>query len=343
MGDKQVVDLNLAGVEDIICPLLLGVEKVYHPTTRLLTILELLQIRPILSGAELAQRLDVEPRTIRRYIMMLQDMGMPVETVRGPGGGYQLRPGFKLPPLLFTEEEATAIVIGLLGTSSQVSGLSAVPIEGALAKVLRVLPLRSRERLNAVAANLSFSPPDHNAALDTGLLLSLSDAAQQRQRVSMTYAAEGSRPTSRTVEPYGLARWWDQWYLVGYCCLRKDLRTFRLDRIQDTHLLVETFTRPEDFDCRAYLIEHLNFAGSRYPIKVEFHAPLAEVRGKVSEDYGTLTASPTGTCFETQHGYLLAVAEYLASTRLQFVVITPPELREELLALAERIRDSATA
>ena len=89
----------------------------YHPTTRLLTILELLQTHPSLSGEALARRLEVEPRSVRRYIAMLQDMGMPIEAVRGPGGGYQLRPGFKLPPLLFSEEEATAIVLGLLSTS----------------------------------------------------------------------------------------------------------------------------------------------------------------------------------------------------------------------------------
>src|SRR5262245_1212921 len=112
----------------------------YHPTTRLLTILELLQIHPSLSGAALARRLEVEPRSVRRYIMMLQDMGMPIEAVRGPGGGYRLRPGFKLPPLLFTEEEATAIMFGLLSSAWLEIGLSGVAIESALAKVFRVLP-----------------------------------------------------------------------------------------------------------------------------------------------------------------------------------------------------------
>src|ERR671927_1280535 len=89
----------------------------YHPTTRLLTILELLQVHPSLSGPAIARRLEVEPRSVRRYITMLQDMGMPIEAVRGPGGGYRLRPGFKLPPLLFSEDEATAIVLGLLSTT----------------------------------------------------------------------------------------------------------------------------------------------------------------------------------------------------------------------------------
>ncbi|HEU5089089.1 MAG TPA: HTH domain-containing protein, partial [Roseiflexaceae bacterium] len=113
----------------------------YHPTTRLLTILELLQTYATMSGAALARRLEVEPRSVRRYITMLQDMGIPIEAVRGPGGGYQLRPGFKLPPLLFSEEEATAIVLGLLSASWLALGQPSVAVEGALAKVMRVLPI----------------------------------------------------------------------------------------------------------------------------------------------------------------------------------------------------------
>ena len=118
----------------------------YNPTTRLLTILELLQTHASLSGDALARRLEVEPRSVRRYITMLQDMGMPIEAVRGPGGGYQLRPGFKLPPLLFSEEEATAFVLGLLSTSWLALEQPSVAVEGALAKVMRVLPIRARER-----------------------------------------------------------------------------------------------------------------------------------------------------------------------------------------------------
>ena len=104
----------------------------YHPTTRLLTILELLQTHAQMSGEELARRLEVEPRSVRRYVLMLQEMGMPVEGVRGPGGGYRLRPGFKLPPLLFTEEEATAVVLGLLGTPWLEVDLSSMAVGGAL-------------------------------------------------------------------------------------------------------------------------------------------------------------------------------------------------------------------
>src|SRR5215470_7710111 len=126
----------------------------YHPTSRVLTVLELLQARPSISGPELAARLEMDVRTVRRYITHLQDVGIPVEASIGRHGGYRLRPGFKLPPLLFTEEEATAIMLGLLGTSWLEIGQSPAAVEGALAKVSRVLPLRARDRLQAMSSHL---------------------------------------------------------------------------------------------------------------------------------------------------------------------------------------------
>ena len=309
----------------------------YHPTTRLLTILELLQTHPMLGAAELAQRLEVDPRTIRRYITMLQDLGMPLETVRGPGGGYRLRPGFKLPPLLFTVEEATAIVLGLLGIASQQIDAGAVPVEGALAKVLRVLPLRGRETLSAVAASLNFSPPEQASRLDPTLLLDLSVATQRRQRVAMSYHADADRVTRRTVEPYGLAGWWGEWYLVGYCCLREGMRTFRLDRMRDVRVLDETFTRQADFDTHAYLSLHLGRASALYSIEIEFHASLAEVQRRIPSDYGTLASRPTGTLFATRHGNLGSVARFVIGLNLPFVVLDPPELRETIRRLAQQL------
>jgi predicted DNA-binding transcriptional regulator YafY len=314
----------------------------YHPTTRLLTILELLQAHVSLSGAALARRLEVEPRSVRRYITMLQDMGMPIEAVRGPGGGYQLRPGFKLPPLLFSEEEATAIVLGLLNAAKIQIDQSSVAIEGALAKVLRVLPLRARERLSAMSAHLVLSPNERQGQPEATLLLDLSEAIQLRRRIAMDYRSHHDQVTHRTVEPYGLAGWWNHWYLVGYCCLRRDYRMFRLDRVQSMQVLAETFTHAADFDVQAYMRDQL-VKPSQQPIKVEFHAPLYIVQQKIPAAYGTLTETPSGVLFETQYGDLPDVALFLTSRSLPFVVHSPPELRAELLRLAERITHSATA
>src|SRR5215469_370527 len=148
----------------------------YHPTSRVLTVLELLQSRPSISGPELATRLEMDVRTVRRYITHLQDVGIPVEANIGRLGGYRLRPGFKLPPLLFTEEEATAIMLGLLGTSWLEIGQSSVVVEGALAKVSRVLPLHARERLNAMSSHLFFSSPHLRTSPHVSLLINLSEA-----------------------------------------------------------------------------------------------------------------------------------------------------------------------
>jgi len=132
----------------------------YHPTSRVLAVLELLQSRPSITGPELAERLEMDVRTIRRYITHLQDVGIPIEASIGRHGGYRLRPGFKLPPLIFTEEEATAIMLGLLGTSWLEIGQSSVAVQGALAKLSRVLPFRARERL--IPCLLTFSSFRHN-------------------------------------------------------------------------------------------------------------------------------------------------------------------------------------
>jgi predicted DNA-binding transcriptional regulator YafY len=313
----------------------------YHPTTRLLTILELLQTHVSLSGEAMARRLEVEPRSVRRYIAMLQDMGMPIEAVRGPGGGYQLRPGFKLPPLMFSEEEATAIVLGLLSTSWLAIGQPAAAVEGALAKVLRVLPLRARERLSAMSASLVLSPNQREGQPSAALLLDVSEAIQQRRRIAIDYRSHQGQSTHRVVEPYGLAGWWNYWYLVGYCCLRRDFRLFRLDRILSTELLAQTFTRDETFDVEAYMHEHLGKVSSRWRIVVEFHAPLYTVQQKIPAGYGSFTETPTGVRFETEHGDLADVARFLATRNLPFVALEPPELREELLHFAEKIVQSA--
>lgn len=314
----------------------------YHPTTRLLTILELLQAHPLLSGKALARRLEVEPRSIRRYITMLQDMGMPIEAVRGPGGGYQLRPGFKLPPLLFSEEEATALVLGLLGTPWLELDQSSLAVEGALAKVLRVLPVRARERLNAVAASLVLSPGEQATRPDAALVIDLSEAIQLRRRITIDYQSYQAEQTHRTVEPYGLAGWWGRWYLVAYCCLRQDYRLFRLDRMQGMQVLTGTFTRVEDFDVAAYLREHLGRVSARWEITVEFHAPLVAVQQKIPASYGSLTETAAGVLFQTRHGDLADVARFLVTRNLPFVVHAPTELRTALLQMAEQITRSAT-
>ena len=313
----------------------------YHPTSRVLTVLELIQSRPSITGPELAERLEMDVRTVRRYITHLQDVGIPVEANIGRYGGYRLRPGFKLPPLIFTEEEATAIMLGLLASTWLEIGQSAVAIEGALAKVSRVLPLRARERLEAVTSHLVLFPHNQQARPDASLLIELSGAIHASQRIEIDYRSLHNEVTHRKVEPYGITGWKGHWYLGGYCCLRQDYRSFRLDRIQQVQILSETFEKAENFDFEAYVKEQYNTAGMH--MEVEFQGELSAVQQKIPTLYGTLTETPTGVLLQEQYDDVESMARYLMSLNLPFVIHHPPELREALLRLGERMVQLATA
>lgn len=314
----------------------------YHPTTRLLTILELLQTHPHLSGDEMARRLEVEPRTVRRYVMMLQEMGMPIEGIRGPGGGYRLRPDFKLPPLLFTEEEATTIVLSLLGTPWLGIDLSGMAVEGALAKVYRVLPLQGRERLQSISEHTSISPLPDRTRPDVSLLIKINAATQEQRRIEINYNSYHNKPTRRQIEPYGVAGWRENWYIVGYCCLRQALRIFRLDRVSNVQSLPETFTRPENFNCLDYVIKQLVTIPNKWSIEVEFQMELYTVQQKIPSTYGLLTATTNGTLLQTHHNDLLAIARYLVSLDIPFIIHNPSELRTAMTHLAQQIAQIAT-
>ena len=153
----------------------------YFPATRVLTILEMLQSRRRLSGPELAARLEVNTRTVRRYITMLQDLGFPIEAERGRHGFYQLRPGFKLPPLMFTEEEALAMTLGLLAARRLGLTVTAPAVEGALAKIERVLPPMLLDRVRAVQETLSLTFPPASTQTTTDMFQHICSPAQQDQ------------------------------------------------------------------------------------------------------------------------------------------------------------------
>jgi len=313
----------------------------YHPTSRVLAVLELLQARPSITGPELAERLETDVRTIRRYITHLQDAGIPVEANIGRYGGYRLRPGFKLPPLIFNEEEAMAIILGLLASSWLEIGQSPVAIEGALAKVSRVLPLQARERLQAVSSHLVLYSHHQQARPDASLLIDLSGAIHASQRIVIDYKSHSKEITQRKVEPYGMIGWHGHWYLSGYCCLRKGYRVFRLDRIQQIQILSETFEKIADFDYEAFIKER--YAGHGLQVEVEFQADLPTVQQRISTVYGTLTATPTGVLLQEQYDDIEGMARYLMSLNLPFIVHQPPELRAALQRLGERMLQIAAA
>lgn len=309
----------------------------YFPTTRVLTVLELLQSRQQMSGPELAERLEVDQRTVRRYIMMLQDLGVPVEAVRGRYGFYRLRPGFKLPPLMFTDEEAFALTIGLIAARGLGLAVAAPAVEGALAKIGRVLPLSLQEHVRAVQETLIFNYPLPGTAPGGKVVVTLCMAILQGRRVWMRYRAWKEIETEREVDLYGIVCRSGYWYTVGYCHLRSDLRTFRLDRIVQAEVRHETFTRPTDFDC----LEHVNRSLATMPatwlVEVLLEISMEEVKQMISPAFGTLEQVPEGVILRCYVEDLSWIPRLLVSLGCPLVVLQPPELRDALRQLAAEI------
>lgn len=314
----------------------------YFPATRVLTILEMLQSRQRLSGPELAARLEVNTRTVRRYITMLQDLGFPIEAERGRHGYYRLRPGFKLPPLMFTEEEALGLTLGLLAVRRL--GLAVAPpaVEGALAKVERVLPPILLERVRAVQETLSLTFPPVSTTPKSEILLTLCTAAQQERRVHVRYADWRGEESERDVDVYGLVYRGGYWYSTGYCHLRQDLRVFRLDRINLVETRAETFTRPLDFDCVEYVMRSLATTPTTWPVEILLETTLAEARQMISPAVAILEETSQGVMMRCSVGNLdWLTTDYLIHLDCPFIVLQPPELREELHRLAVKIEGMA--
>src|SRR5690606_23823765 len=250
----------------------------YSPTTRLLTILELLQSYKQMSGAEMARRLEVDGRTIRRYIVMLQDMGIPVEAERGPYGAYQLQRGYKLPPLMFTDAEAVAITLGLIAIREFHFPVDVAAVEGALAKTERVMPENLLQQVRGLQEAITFNvaPPPVLPQMD--YIAMLSSAVQQRRQVHLHYQSWSGEDTERDFDPYGIVFNEGYWYTAGYCHLRQDLRTFRLDRITALQPLQWPFERPEAFDALGYVLDSLALLPGSDQIEVLLETTIERAR-----------------------------------------------------------------
>jgi predicted DNA-binding transcriptional regulator YafY len=309
----------------------------YSPVTRLLTVLDLLQSRSSVTAAQLTERLEVEARSVRRYITMLQDLGIPVEAVRGRYGGYRLRPGFKLPPLMWTEDEALAVTLGL--QAAQQLGLSqTIPtVEKALAKVERVLPPALRERVQAVQETVALDLVARSHGELSEYVISLSTAAYLRKRVWMRYQAHPGEESERAFDCYGLVYHGERWYAVGYCHLRQGIRVFRLDRIHALEVREARFTPPASFDCLAYTIQAFAAIPSRWLAEVLLQTSLEQIRDLVPATFATLEETPEGILLRAYDDDLQHTARFLVSLGCPFRVLHPPELVGELRKLAKSI------
>ena len=312
----------------------------YHPTTRVLTVLELLQTHGSVSGPDLAERLEVNVRTARRYVTMLQDLGIPVEAERGRHGGYRLRPGFKLPPLMFTDEEALAVTLGLLLARRMGMTATAPASEGALAKIERVLPAGLREQVQAIQQVLAMSVSPSDAA-STELLTTLSLAAHRGRSVRLRYAGRQREVTDRVIDPYGVAFYAPRWYVAGWCHLREDLRLFRLDRIEEIAPADGSFTPQRTFDSLAFVAESLATMPGAWNIEVLLHVPLELAQRVIPRSHGTLTAVKDGTLYRRTSDNLGWLARGLVRLELPLTVVSPPELKTTMRELALEVAQMA--
>jgi predicted DNA-binding transcriptional regulator YafY len=313
------------------------------PATRVLAVLDLLQGHGRMTGSELAQRIGVDVRTLRRYIVMLEDLGIPITTERGRHGAYMLVAGFKLPPMMFTNDEAVALSVGMVAARGLGLADAAPAVASAQAKLARVMPDTLKRHVRAIADTVkvdlrhTLNTPDSNAAL-----MVMTAAAQAQQCVHLRYeSAQGVR-TERPFEPYGLAYHLGGWYVVGRCGLREDLRSFRLDRVRDVRPLDRHFDRPADFDALAQLAHSIASLPRAHAIDVLLRTDLKTASQAFPLAFGLLEPAKGGVLLRTSADDLSWFARRLAGLPFAFEIRTPAKLRNELSRCAKRLLALAT-
>lgn len=316
-----------------------------HPTTRVLAMLELLQAHHRMTGPDLARRLGVDERTVRRYAARLDDLGVPVVAERGRYGGYRLMPGYKLPPLMLTDDEAVAVVLGLL--AGRRLGLPGQATESALAKVQRVLPAALRDRVQALRETLGFTLAARDAAApSTGVLLTLAAAVRERRRVRLRYRSWQGADSERDLDPYGLVFHSGRWYATGHDHLSGEVRTFRVDRIASADTSgAATGSAAYEIPAGADPVQHVtrSLAGVPYAHEVEvlLETTLEQARRRVPATVATLTETAGGVVMTTRAEQLDGMARMLAGLGWPFVIRRPAELRGHVRDLARLLDEQA--
>ena len=312
-------------------------------SARLLRLLALLQARRFWTGPDLADRLEVTERTIRRDVDRLRSLGYPVDSSGGVAGGYQLGVGASLPPLMLEDDEALAVALGLrTAAAGTVSGVEEAALR-ALGKLERLLPSRLRRRvqaLNAAVAPLYFA----GRKVDAETLSVLASACRDREVVSFPYGDGQGRASEREVEPHGLVHTGSRWYLVAWDRDRRDWRTFRADRIDGEVTTSARFTPREvpGGDVAAYVSRSVSSQAYSLRARVVFHAPRARIAERVPPLAGYLEAIDDERCLLESGGHSLGMlAFHVAYVGEEFEILEPPELVDEVRALAARLRRAA--
>lgn len=309
-----------------------------NPATRLITLIMLLQRQPNQKAADLAAELSVSIRSLHRYLAMLEEMGIPIYSERGPYGGYSLVRGYKLPPLVFTPDEAVTVALGASLVEEMWGPLYESASKAAQAKLYNVLPDEQRAQIARARRTLVATGMNRaNLSEITPALELLRKAVGERRRVSLVYrSASRPEPQAREIDPYALVHRWGWWYVVGYCHLREEVRSFRVDRVVSLTLTGEAFPAPGDFDIRAYLKDELE-KQVLIDVRLKFHPRAAPIAAVNRSYLDALEEQPDGSIVACFH---VPDLMWAASTILAY---GPDVEALEPASLRQMVRDWALA
>lgn len=314
-------------------------------SARLLALLSLLQVRREWTGQELADRLEVGPRTIRRDIDKLRSLGYPIEAAPGVAGGYRLGAGGELPPLLLDDAEAVAVAVGLrTAATGGIAGIEETSVR-ALSKLEQVLPGRLRRRVSALSVATSAFGVE-GPQIDADVLAALAGACRDQTRLHFAYVARDERATQRIVEPAAVVYSGHRWYLVAFDLDRDDWRTFRLDRIRGRARAGERGRRRvvPGGDPAAFVRERLRGARegegpvTAPPGRIRLHAPAARVRGRIPSRYAAVEPEGEAACIVTSRGaWSRGFLVWMAMLDEPMEVLDPPEMVEAARTVVARL------
>jgi predicted DNA-binding transcriptional regulator YafY len=313
-------------------------------SSRLLELLSLLQARRDWAGGELAERLGVSGRTIRRDVERLRELGYPVESLTGPAGGYRLRAGTAMPPLLLDDEEAIAIAVGLLtATRASVTGIEETAVR-ALVKLEQVLPAHLRRRVAALGS-ATIAPPVSGPTVAPQDLTLIAAACRDSECLRFAYRSRDGTDSRREVDPQALVNLGRRWYLLAWDRRREDWRTFRVDRVARPAPTGVRFV-PRALPARdpaAYVRRSITEAPHRFEARLTLHAAAEEIAARVPSYWGSVTPVDEHSCeYRTGDDDLGWLALRVAMLGVEFELHEPPELADHLRALADRL-ERATA
>jgi len=300
-----------------------------NTATRLITLIFLLQNHPNQKASELAEKLGVSLRTIHRYFDMLEEMGIPIYAERGPYGGFSLVRGYKMPPLVFTLEEAVSLVLGTGMVEELWGELYRESARGALAKLENLLPEEQvREVAWARGSLVATGMHRSDLAALTPTLEKLRRAIREHRIAGMNYQSNQlPHPTQRKLDPYALVHRWGWWYVIGFCHLRKEIRTFRVDRIAEIILSDAVFTTPAEFDLQAHLKNELQ-AQAQIQVRLKVEADSSHMVTGNHSYWESIEERSDGSMIVT---FSAPTLEWAASTVLAYgpavEALEPPELR----------------